>query len=490
MARGERGSARPYLRGAIWWIRYSVPGEGERFESSKSTEKKDALKLLHDRLQEIDNRQIGPKGVTVENLLDLHLRDLKIRRLPSWQANDGYVRNHLSPELGGILADRLTTNRILEFIEKKQKEGLEDATINRFLEALRKGYHLGRDASPALVVVIPKIRMLKLDNVREGTLEPEAYRRLLGFLPFYLQMVLVIGYHYGMRRGEILKLRWDQVDWACDVIRLERKQTKGKQARVAPIYGEVRAWLERAYLERREGELTIVSYRASDHVRRPGENTGRPRKAGWVVDQAEAWGVTQKTARRILDLKLTGDGLAEVVAGAKKTSANRRAWLGRKGGAVRPEAKASPADTESEAGAFTRSTRAPIEQIIPSAGKQVADIKTAWETARKAAGVPELLVHDLRRTAAGNMIRAGLSEKEAMLITGHKTTSMFRRYSIVDERRMIEAGEKLEAYFDGAREREKKKPARSVEISKVRTKVRTAGKSRETLKSSKGVILQ
>jgi integrase len=285
-----------------------------------------------------------------------------------------------------------------------------------------------------------------------------------------------------MRRGEILKLRWDQVDWACDVIRLERKQTKGKQARVAPIYGEVRAWLERAYLERREGELTIVSYRATDHVRRPGEDAGRPRGSDSVITQAEAWGVTPKTARRILDLKLAGDRLAEVVAAAKKTSANRRAWLGRKG--------ASPADTESKAGAFTRSTRAPVERIIPSAGKQVADIKTAWETARKAAGVPELLVHDLRRTAAGNMIRAGLSEKEAMLITGHKTTSMFRRYSIVDERRMIEAGQKLEAYFDGAREREKKKPARSVEISKVRTKVRTAGKSRETLKSSKGVILQ
>ncbi len=73
--------------------------------------------------------------------------------------------------------------------------------LRSILEALRKGYHLGRDASPALVVVIPKIRMLKLDNVREGTLEPEAYRRLLGFLPFYLQMVLVIGYHYGIGRA-------------------------------------------------------------------------------------------------------------------------------------------------------------------------------------------------------------------------------------------------------------------------------------------------
>jgi integrase len=450
MPRGERGTARPYLRGATWWIRYSVPGGGgERFESSKSTEKKDALRLLHDRLKEIDQRQIGPKGVTVRNLLDLHLRDLKIRRLPSYKANEGYVRNHLEPALGRILADRLTTDQISDFIEKKQGQGLEDATINRFLEALRKGYHLGRDASPALVARVPRFRMLELDNVREGTLEPEEYRHLLGFLPFYLQMVLVIGYHWGMRRGEILKLRWDQVDWAAGVVRLERNQTKGKQARVAPIYGELRGWLERAYLDRREGEETIVSYRAEEHDRRPGENTGRPRKPGGLFETAEAWGVTPKTARRILDLNLEGDELAAELGRARKISASRLGRLpttgsGRRGG--------------------------PLPSIARprSAGKSVQSIKTAWETARKAAGVPELLVHDLRRTAARNMIQAGLSEKEAMKITGHKTTAMFRRYTIVDERDMVEAGRKMEAWAAGAEARGKKKPAAAVEISKSR----------------------
>jgi integrase len=63
-----------------------------------------------------------------------------------------------------------------------------------------------------------------------------------------------------MRRGEILKLRWDQVDWEENLIRLEKKQTKGKQARVAPLYGELRAWLETAYAARKDC-IFIVSWR-------------------------------------------------------------------------------------------------------------------------------------------------------------------------------------------------------------------------------------
>ncbi len=44
-----------------------------------------------------------------------------------------------------------------------------------------------------------------------------------------------------------------------------------------------------------------------------------------------------------------------------------------------------------------------------------------------------LLIHDLRRCAARNLARAGVSEQIAMKITGHKTPSMYRRYRIIDE---------------------------------------------------------
>lgn len=47
------------------------------------------------------------------------------------------------------------------------------------------------------------------DNVREGFLEHEQFVRLPDELPDPQKLILVVGYRLGMRRGGILKLRWD-----------------------------------------------------------------------------------------------------------------------------------------------------------------------------------------------------------------------------------------------------------------------------------------
>jgi integrase len=72
--------------------------------------------------------------------------------------------------------------------------------------------------------------------------------------------------------------------------------------------------------------------------------------------------------------------------------------------------------------------------------------RTALRDACRKAKVPHRLLHDCRRTAARNLIRAGVPERIATLLTGHKTRAVFDRYNIVNEQELLTAGERLAAY--------------------------------------------
>lgn len=79
-------------------------------------------------------------------------------------------------------------------------------------------------------------------------------------------------------------------------------------------------------------------------------------------------------------------------------------------------------------------------------GVPVRQWRTALRDACLKAGVPHRMLHDCRRTAARNLIRAGVPERIAMLLTGHKTRAVFDRYNIVNEQELLTAGERLAAY--------------------------------------------
>lgn len=81
--------------------------------------------------------------------------------------------------------------------------------------------------------------------------------------------------------------------------------------------------------------------------------------------------------------------------------------------------------------------------VFHRAGTQIKSFRKAWANACQTAGQSGKILHDFRRTAVRNMIRAGIPECVTMQISGHKSRSVFDRYHIISEGDLKEAARKL-----------------------------------------------
>jgi integrase len=88
--------------------------------------------------------------------------------------------------------------------------------------------------------------------------------------------------------------------------------------------------------------------------------------------------------------------------------------------------------------ARTNEVQRRLGKVVPwvfhdDGGNPIKRFDKAWKIAATAAGYPWTIPHDLRRCGVRNLVRAGVPERVAMQMTGHKTRSVFERYNIVSE---------------------------------------------------------
>ena len=84
-----------------------------------------------------------------------------------------------------------------------------------------------------------------------------------------------------------------------------------------------------------------------------------------------------------------------------------------------------------------------VTHVFTNKGKPIKDYDCAWRSACRRAGLGGRTMHDNRRSAVRNMIRAGIPKHTAMKLSGHLTSHVFDRYDIVDHQDLEDATAKL-----------------------------------------------
>jgi integrase len=234
-----------YRRGTTWWVKYHRNGRTYR-ESSGSDNFTDAERLLKKRMGEIVTGRfagLAVERIRMDELFDDVLEDYQVNGRASIVQVRSRLKLHLSPAFGSLRAAQLSTDHIRKYAATRLKAGAKNATINRELEVVERAIKLARRNDPPKMVRALYIPMLPENNVRTGFLEDDGYMRLKTALPEYLKPLLVVAYHVGNRLGELLNLRWSEVDFRNNQIRLNPLSTKNKMGRTVPIYGQMKECL-------------------------------------------------------------------------------------------------------------------------------------------------------------------------------------------------------------------------------------------------------
>ena len=233
-----------------YWIEYYLHGKRkrERIGPSKAAAEQRHREVLKRRTEEryIDKNKNA--RVKFDELAEWYLSLPQIKAKRSYGRDELSVRT-LSAFFTGKLVKDLTVNQIEAYrqvrLQEKscRKQTTRPATINREIACLRHILNLAEQEGKIDEVPFKRIRALKENNIRNRILSVEEYERLLAACPPHTARIVKMAYYTGMRQGEILNLKWDQVDIKQGMVRLRPEDTKTDDARAIPLQPEVIAML-------------------------------------------------------------------------------------------------------------------------------------------------------------------------------------------------------------------------------------------------------
>jgi excisionase family DNA binding protein len=308
-----------------WYIYYRVEGKRVRQVVQNAQSRADALKVLQIKVADAFRGRHGfkqkEKQIKFTEFAELYLINYAKVNKNSWKDDEycieklkKFFRNSYLHETSSFDVEKAKAELV-----KKRKP----SRVNRYLALLKKMFNLAIDWGYVKENPVNRVEFFsEKDNLKERILSEDEEERLLEECAEHLKPIVVTALHTGMRRGEILSLKWNQVNLLKRIIRVEK--TKSGKIRYIPMNDVL--FEELIKLKKQNGK--------SDHV-----------------------------------------------------------------------------------------------FLYPRTKKPIADVKTAFNAAKKDAGIKDLRFHDLRHTFASRLVERGVDLITVMDLLGHHSVVVTQRYT-------------------------------------------------------------
>jgi integrase len=244
-----------YKRGDNWYVDFTFKGEEVR--ESIGPSRRDAEKVIAKKKTEIvENKYLDirkePDPVEFHDFAKEYLQWARTNKKRSSYERDVYTMRLLDKEFESKTIQEITTWQIEKF-KSRRKESLKPGSVNRELALLKHTFTKAVEWGKVKENPTKKVKLLKGVTKRVRYLMPPEVQTLLANCEDFLKPIVTMAVHTGMRKGEVLGLKWDRVDFEQGIISIF--DTKNHERRDTPMDETAKSTLQGI---ERKGELVFT----------------------------------------------------------------------------------------------------------------------------------------------------------------------------------------------------------------------------------------
>ena len=257
-----------YRRGEEWWFHFWHEGRHIQRRTGTRNKGKARDEEVKHRADLVRGKVSGaPKDIpTFAKFADPYLSYSKANKL-SYGVEFYYVNRTLIPFFGNLRLDRINPFELERFKQRRLKDGLKKSSINREIGLLKSMLKTAVEWELTDKNAAKDARLFKLDEpLSDRVLSREEEFGLLAacdqselrYRAPHLRSIILIALYTGLRRGEILRLKWTDIDFDKNVLVVRKSKTTSGRGRRIGLNSLLRQTFLSAF-EKEHGEWVFPS---------------------------------------------------------------------------------------------------------------------------------------------------------------------------------------------------------------------------------------